>query len=323
MSPTTISPSLGEGLAFLQAGVGSAPGYSAITVRRALSAGLQEGVVDSGSLKVTTGSSGLNLSIAASTGDGAYVLGDSVASQALYYVAPHSGAITETATAADATNPRIDTVILEALDDTHAGGGSNLGRVRIVAGTPTAGATLENRSGAPSLPTSAIRLADILVPALFTGPFVNATHIRDRRPWARGAFWRGIRTAGNLTISSASYSEMDSTNMKPRLECSGAPLRMMFHGSIEHGTAGGRVDLRPQMDGAVIDSMTDLYTMQIDTANGDAIANLGYTFTPTAASHQFGWAFKTASGTATAFASSTQPLVMTVEEIVRQNASND
>jgi len=53
--------------------------------------------------------------------------------------------------------------------------------LQIVPGTPTVGATLANLTGAAALPDSSVLLAYVLVPATFTGPFVDATHILDAR----------------------------------------------------------------------------------------------------------------------------------------------
>ena len=78
--------------------------------------------------------------------------------------------------------PRIDQVILEILDSQHDGGGSNLARIRVVAGTQTAGAPLTNRSGAATITgTSFILLADVVAASGFTQ--ITATEINDRRPF--------------------------------------------------------------------------------------------------------------------------------------------
>jgi hypothetical protein len=77
-------------------------------------------------------------------------------------------------------NPRIDSVILEVLDTLHDG--YNTAQARVVAGTASAGATLDNRTGAAALPANAILLADILV-ANGAASILTA-NIRDRRPFA-------------------------------------------------------------------------------------------------------------------------------------------
>jgi hypothetical protein len=185
---------LGHGLLFTQGGVGASPGYDCIDLRRALSPGLQEGYVDSGAYAVTQRGAGANLSVDIAAGTGAaLVQGDSVTAQGLYTIPPHGSAtINEAITAAHATLPRIDQVVLEALDDTHAGGGSNKSRTRVIDGTATAGATLVNRTGAAALPSSCKRLADVVVPALDTT--ITNDQIADRRTDALGGAYAPYRT---------------------------------------------------------------------------------------------------------------------------------
>jgi hypothetical protein len=114
--------------------------------------------------------------------DAAYVRGDAVAHQGLYKIPPHASTINETITTANATNPRIDQVVLEVLDNQHDASGSNLARVRVIAGTASAGATLDNRTGAAALPSSALLLADVLVAANDTS--ISDSEIRDRRSFS-------------------------------------------------------------------------------------------------------------------------------------------
>jgi hypothetical protein len=146
---------------------------------------IQPGVVAAGDFKVTPVSA---LTVAAAAGD-AWVGGShsGVVRQGLYPVGA-GAAENVTATAAHATLPRIDQVVLRVRDTVPApaaaGDAENTGQIEIVTGTATAGATLDNRTGAAALPASSLLLADLLVPAAFTGPFVAGTHIRDRRPAA-------------------------------------------------------------------------------------------------------------------------------------------
>lgn len=129
-----------------------------------------------GDLLVTTAGSGLNVSAAAGR---AFVQGDGRSTQGAYFCYVPT-ANTVTLSTADATNPRIDQIIL-AVDDADVSGSATQWRPDKVTGTPTVGATLANLSGAGALPATAIRLAYVLVPAGFTGPFVNNTHILDQR----------------------------------------------------------------------------------------------------------------------------------------------
>ncbi len=85
-----------------------------------------------------------------------------------------------TFSAADATNPRVDQVILVIGDTQHAGA-INAANIQVLPGTATAGATLDNRTGVATLPASCILLADVLVPAASTT--VVTANIVDRRSY--------------------------------------------------------------------------------------------------------------------------------------------
>lgn len=182
-NPVDIAPSLGHALLTTQAGFGL--GFDAIDDRRFWTGHERgEGVSTFGSFRVVQRGAGANMSVDVLMDEGAYVRGDSVTLQGLYYVAPHSGTLNVDIAVADVTNPRLDLVILEAKDDTHDAGGLNKARVRTVAGTPTAGATLDNRNGAADVPASSVLLADVLVAANDTS--ITDAEIRDRRPFTTG-----------------------------------------------------------------------------------------------------------------------------------------
>jgi hypothetical protein len=187
-----IAPSLGHSIVTAQ---GLAGGYDAIDDRRFWSAGLQEGALAALAYKVTQRGAGANMSVDVDADDpgGFLVQGDSVTAQGLYFVPPHSGTINLDVAANASGNPRIDSVVLEAKDTTHDASGLTVARARYITGTPTSGATLDNRSGAPALPAGAALLADILV-ANGAASITNA-NIRDRRTMARGAFFNDVEQA--------------------------------------------------------------------------------------------------------------------------------
>lgn len=150
------------------------------------------GVADIGAFKVIQRQAGANMSVdVGATGVGlmrGWVRGTTRGGQGLYRVdnidttAPttdtYIGQINDTITANASGNPRLDMVILEVLDQQHSGA-SNLAQIRVVAGTPNAGATLDTRTGAAALPANAILLADVIV-ANGAASIVTA-NIRDRR----------------------------------------------------------------------------------------------------------------------------------------------
>ena len=82
-------------------------------------------------------------------------------------------------TAAHASLPRLDQVVLRVYENTHDGSGLNTARIETVDGTATAGATLANRNGAAALPASSIRLADVLIAAASSS--IPSGNISDRR----------------------------------------------------------------------------------------------------------------------------------------------
>lgn len=325
---TTIDPALGEGALFTQEGPGATPGYSAIDLRRSGALGLQEGVYAAGDFMVTQRAAGANMSVDIAAGSGAFacVQGDTITGQGLYVVAPHSSAaINETISAAHATLPRVDQVILEVLDNQHDAGGSNLARTRVLSGTATAGATLANRTGVASLPSSALLLADVLVAAADTS--IGNTEIRDRRKWARGGnvttFRNTNAAAGSdYTTTSTSMVAIDSTNLSFRVECSGVPLKFATGGTILHSVANGRWALGLFMDGAAQGGGT-LAIGTSTTASNNNPANAFHEFTPSAGSHLFQVGYQAVdAGTVTLRAGATAPFTVSLEEIVRQNVSN-
>lgn len=194
---TTIAPSQGSGIDFVQQGIGAAPGYSAIDVRRADSQALLQGCIGSaysgsagsGAYAVTQRGAGANMSvdIAASTGFGLLVAGTTIANQGYYTVMPHSAIINEAIATADPTNPRVDQIIVQVFDNVIDSSGKNLAQTTVLTGTPTAGATIGiggNRNGAAALPANSYRLADVIV-GNGVASITNA-NIFDRRPKTRG-----------------------------------------------------------------------------------------------------------------------------------------
>lgn len=213
-----------------------APGYSAVDVRRMALAGppIQEGVVGSADLLVTQRAAGAGLAVDVAAGE-AYVLGDSITRQGLYYCLSGSaltGATEVTVRAGDGS-PRIDQVVLEVKDAQHDGSGLNLARVRIVEGTPTAGATLDNRLGAATLPPTCLRLADLLIGA--AAATVPTANIRSRRPMARGV--RGKRAAQTSNPAIASGAGAIVPGMEYAGEFSGGDVLVTASLSLLGSTA--------------------------------------------------------------------------------------
>lgn len=327
---TTIAPGLGHAPVLTQAGTGASPGYDAIDFRRLSTIGLQEGVMDVHSFEVTQRSAGgagmfvdiaANIADALGTGVAAVVQGDAVAAQGLYPVPPHTAVITEAIATANATLPRVDIVVLEVLDNTHDASGSNLARVRVITGTATSGANLTNRTNAPALPNGALLLADVLVGAAVSS--ITNANIRDRRKWARGAFWKTVVTAGDYTRNNLIMAEIDTTNLKPRIECAGNPIIVTLDCLCTDSTATVGFFFDLFQDGTELNLMRQFST---PAANVPFPGALRWTIVPSAGSHQFAPGFASSVGgadTMKVYANTTFPLMMTVEEVLRQNTANN
>lgn len=324
---TTITPAVGTGAAFTQQGPGQSPGYSAIDLRRAGTLALQEGVYGADDFEVVERAAGANLSVDITMPAGGFALvqGDSVAGQGLYTVPVHSATVNESIAAADVSNPRVDSVILEVLDNVHDASGLNQARVRVLTGTPTSGATLDNRSGAPTLPGNALLLADVHVPASDTT--IANSQIRDRRKWARGACFNVVFTSGTLLATSSTILAQLNSALSRRIELSGVDVEWEFSCTIVNTAAVGG-DLGPWVEGAAYAAADGggkrLYNPVAAGATGSATAR-HLLRSIAAGSHLLSVAGNSgsASGTVTFSGDTVRPAQFTVREVVRQGSANN
>lgn len=217
-----------------------------------LASDLQEGVVDAGDYDVTQRAAGANMSVDVAVGD-AFIQIDSGARNGLAF--SYSDALENLAVSAShATLPRIDTVVLQYNDTSiPAGVGGDVPTIRVLAGTPTSGATLDNRNGAVALPADALLLADVLVPA--ASVTVTNANIRDRRKWARGLFARKYAPTGsNYSTTSGTWVAIDTTNLQIRCELSGAPIEVEVVGVAWNSSGNVRIawlnETTPREEGA-------------------------------------------------------------------------
>jgi microcystin-dependent protein len=184
--------------------------YGAIDDRKVLQDLIMPGVAGSGDFAVTF-SSGRTLSVAAGI---AFVKGLNVSDQGAYRVRT-SGSTSITGNNGDATNPRIDQVVIRVMDTTHDSSGSTEARVEIHEGTPTAGATLANRSGAANLTAlsakSVILLADLLVPAGATS--YTGGNLGDKRTLASIALSAplGVGSVSNAALAAGAVTDTKIT----------------------------------------------------------------------------------------------------------------
>jgi hypothetical protein len=159
--------------------------YTAQELRKPMDELIGPGVKDYDSFRIRQRAAGANMSVdgmTASIQNVAWVRGATVADQGLYRVDFNNATqLNVDIPTSDPTNPRIDSIYLAVEDQQHVGS-NNLATLRVVVGTPTGGATLDNRTGAGAAPANmaSILLADVLVGAA-VATITNA-NIRDRRP---------------------------------------------------------------------------------------------------------------------------------------------
>src|SRR5688572_19961982 len=125
--------------------------YNAIKDRAVLkSAVMREGIIDFGDFAVTQRAAGANMSVDVAAGE-CFVQGDTVVRQGIYHLV-NDAVINATISANAPGNPRIDQIIARVYDSADAGAGTDTPAIEVLAGTPSAGATLANRTGAAALP---------------------------------------------------------------------------------------------------------------------------------------------------------------------------
>lgn len=166
-----------------------------------------------------TVATGMGLDVGAAGGQQAiYIpIGGTTGEERRYEGLPSSPAVT--VPASDPTNPRIDAVVAEAPADPDATTPS----FRVITGTATGVATLDNRTGAAAIPAAALHLADVLVPAGATS--IIAGNVRDRRRQSAltaGSFIVGatlgdvvpLEPVAGLPVASATISPTATDNFQ-------------------------------------------------------------------------------------------------------------
>lgn len=322
-SSVDIAPALGHPVLTTQLGVGSTPGYDAVDLRRAASVGRQEGVHYEGAgswLVQPHTPNGMQVDVSANVGL-ATVKGDTVSNQGYYVVAPHSGVATIDIAAADATNPRIDQVVLRVYDTAVDGLGFNKATLTTVAGTPTSGATLDNRNGTAALPNTALRLADVLVGAGATS--ITSSSIRDRRKWANGFFQRAVKTDGSMTPGPGP-TEIGTNVLKFRGETGGNLVVLQFAAVVVDSSGTNSVVIGFYIDGALPDGVTSGGTGGFEAAGPlltsatfGTNVNLTALVKPSSGSHLYSiWLSHSGANPTVIATNSGTPSIFTVKELV-------
>lgn len=177
--------------------------------------------------------SGLTVRAAPGT---AFIPGRNQANQGYYRLTKATNSDVAVA-AADGSNPRLDNLIIRIMDASHDTSGLYEARVETISGTPSGGATLDNRTGAPNLDALAenskntLLLADILVPA--GAATLSAAAVRDRRPFARPCIPNALGDSLNdvvplLTMFGLGHGNVGTTadDLKQAASCVWLPRRV-------------------------------------------------------------------------------------------------
>ena len=298
--------------------------YSAMDVRGlTMDMGIQAGVHDDGDLQVTQFFDGApNMSVDV-WGGTCFVRGTSTARQGLYHVV-NDGTRTNVAIGANSSgNPRLDQVVARVYDAVDGSSTFNNAFLEVIQGTPSVGATLLNRTGAAALPPHSLLLADVLVSngAL---SIVN-TDIQDRRSFAHGFYFRGVRNANaagtsNYTTTSTTSVQIDSTNWFRQYEKGdlGSVIRVTLSGTLQNNSAGASTTLG-FMVGNPLATWGEGQPWSWNTPSVSYVTPLGlvYDLVVGAGRNWVSPCWKTTGGTTTLYASSSTPSMFTIEEILK------
>jgi hypothetical protein len=204
-----------------------------------------------------------------------------------------------------------------------------------VAGTATAnGTTAIANADAVAAAADRLRLRTFAIHNIAGVYSLSAATQHDRRPWAKGAYYRVKRTSANFALTTT-MTLLDSLaggvagQFQPRIECSGAPLRVAVKGmgSINMTAVAQYLQMELWVDGArhADSPATKPLIVSQQTTNAiDGSIDCGWTIIPTAGTHLVGIAARYSAGTSgTVQADATHPLVLEIEEILRDIGSNN
>lgn len=240
-----------------------------------------EGVVGAGDLAVTDGGT-LKSSVAAGA---AWITGDDdTAAQPCYRVRNDAPVLLQH-DAADATNARIDLVVARVKDSTFSGV-SKLWELAVIKGTPASSPV------APALPSDAIALAEVTIPA-GSGTLGTITDRRTRalvgggaaQPASRVLDYQQVTSPVSVTGTTFGAGVTVLTSSSITLDGS-TPVLVEFYASYVQNSTGGSV-MAELLDGA-----TDLGLFWASQIGSGAFhpVKAERRYTPAAGSHQ--WSVK-------------------------------
>lgn len=292
--------------------------YSAGRVRSLLmDLSVQEGIIGATDMVVTQRAAGANKTVDIAAGAG-WVKGDTSARQGLYHVV-NDAIVNLTIPDNLAANPRLDQVICHINDTVDGGGIADSATYEVVQGTASAGATLDNRTGAAALPATAMRIADILSGPSFTS--ITNSVIRDRRPWAHGFTSSRQRNTGSGSSSVTTYTALFTAELTTRAEIASGLVRVSFLTPVTTNASTYTMFLCPFIDG-VQSGPEVLQSNQAATA-GSFVLQGSWIVSVTPGSHVFDLRYKGNAAVATVFTGGPNgPTLLSVEEILSPNANN-
>lgn len=222
--------------------------HSADVFRQAVSSLIPPGggIVSAGDLAVTqTGTPSMNISIGVgriwipgtNVGD---VVGGNFSSQAMYY-GQNDSAFTASVTTSNPINPRID-VVYAAIEDSQYAGISNTGKLAVVAGVPTSGASYP--ANAPAIPSNAKAIAYVTVPANASS-IVNANITAlPSFPASPASFAKGLQHESVATGGSGGFVGLTVVNNIPSFTFkAGRRYEIVWDGHHQSSSAGDVIDL--------------------------------------------------------------------------------
>ena len=289
---------------------------------------VQEGVFDTNDLSV---SAGAGLSVDVATGravvDSTFVLTQPGRRYGIYNDATVNSASFESGgiPSNGSGNPRLDVVVARVYDHTYTGDtNQRKWRLQYIAGTASSSAALGGTLPG-GIPSTSLLLAEVLVPA-GNPATIPAANIRDRRTWARGGYTKIVRTSGNYTVTSQSApgTLIDATNLQPRIECSGAPVRVLLAGDLQVNATDGYMAIQFFLDGAPIETNGPTFYHTPGPVNRAERLNAFWDLVPSAGSHLIGPAAYLGGGATSGAvkASTPDPLQFVVQEFARQSPNN-
>lgn len=188
-----------------------------------------EGVAGQADMKVSQRAAGANMTVDIAAGE-AVVQGDQVTNQGFYWALNDAVFNLTGFTAAHASLPRIDRVVLRIRDAFH-GDAANDVSFQIKTGTATSGATLANCTGALAPGNNEFLLANVLIPAAattITDANIDTTGAQNNSPAVRPVYV----PAGNIFPSGAVTEFAGATAPAGWLLCDGAAVSRTTYAAL-------------------------------------------------------------------------------------------